>query len=107
MNLEELEIDFDYLDENDQKDIPDYDELDGTSDVISANCPNISFLLANFGPRIFQPVAEEDKFGEVSAKEFALRVYREINKLAPDLSIETRIQSYTSLIVDFATKLKR
>jgi len=107
LNLEELEIDFDYLDENDQKDIPDYDELDGTSDVISANCPNISFLLANFGPRIFQPVTEEDKFGEVSAKEFALRVYREINKFAPDLSIEARIQSYSSLIVDFATKLKR
>ena len=75
--------------------------------MISANCPNFNFLLANFGPKIFQPVSEEDNFGEVSSKEFALRVYREINKYAPDMSIEARIERYSLLIVDFATKLKR
>lgn len=107
LNLEELEIDFDYLDENDQKDSPEYDERYGTSDVLSANCPNFSFLLANLGQKIFKPIDKDDNFGEVSAKEFALRVYREIAQYAPDLDIEARIEKYVTLIVRFATKLKR
>ena len=87
--------------------MPEYDERYGTSDTLSANSPNFNFLLANFGQKIFKPEDDQDNFGEVSSKQFALRVYQEVAKYAPELNLEERIEKYVRLIVRYAKKLKR
>lgn len=129
LNLEEVEIDFDYLEESEQRPSrPEYDEKYGTTDTISTNSPNFSFLLANFGPQIFRPSpddeadVDDENSDDVDAKmrsdgktakvamterDFATRVYKQASLYAPDEDIEARIEKYVSLIVRYVKKLRR
>ena len=119
LNLEEVEIDFDYLEEAEQRPGPEYDEKYGTTDTISTNSPNFSFLLANFGQNIFRPppednddaddisVLKESSRTERAAWDFASRVFKQAALYAPDEDIEARIEKYVGYIVRYVKKLRR
>ena len=112
LNLEEVEIDFDFLEEEaaEQRGAPDYDEKYGTTDTISTNSPNFSFLIANFGQNIFRPppIDEDDNDGRTPKTwDFASRVYQQAASYTPDEDIEARIEKYVGLLVRFVRRLRR
>ena len=103
-----MEIDFDYLDEQEQQPRPEYDDKYGTADTISTNSPNFSFLLANFGQNVFRPA--DDAAAAAPADDtldFALSVFNEAARYAPDKDIEARIEKYVGYLVRFVKKLRR
>lgn len=107
-NLEEIFLYVDMLDDIDWKDTPDYDDHFGSRDKISTNSPNVGFISSNFGRKIFKPISisidDEDLIKE---KQFALRVWKEAMKLAPERWIEKRLKLYVDNIFRYAKKLRK
>jgi len=106
-NLEEIFLYVDMLDDIDWKENPDYDDHFGSRDKISTNSPNVSFISANFGRKIFKPISANDDADLISEKTFALRVWKEAMRLAPERWIEKRLKQYVDNIFRYAKKLRR
>eukprot|EP00092_Neocalanus_flemingeri_P014046 GFUD01015153.1.p1 GENE.GFUD01015153.1~~GFUD01015153.1.p1 ORF type:complete len:488 (+),score=103.87 GFUD01015153.1:28-1464(+) len=106
-NLEEIFLYVDMLDDIDWKETPDYDDHFGSRDKISTNSPNVSFISANFGRKIFKPISTNDEGDLIREKTFALRVWKEAMKLAPERWIEKRLKQYVDNIFKYVKKLRR
>ena len=106
-NLEEIFLYVDMLDDIDWKDTPDYDDHFGSRDKISTNSPNVGFISSNFGRKIFKPITALDDEDLIKEKHFALRVWKEAMRLAPERWIEKRLKQYVDNIHKYAKKLRK